>query len=831
MKNKNLSFFALLMILVSATFIPVWSVAPHPDLIKRVQNREIPKPYYLENNLEIRAMGVNTPTRVKGISNLLSGRLDEEFKVIAILVDFSDNVEQVQPSSFDDLLYGNQTGSLKNYFTEVSYGNLTLVTLNLPSALGWLRAPQTYSYYVNGQNGFGGYPRNAQKLAEDAVNLADPYVDFSQYDNDGDGYVDALFIIHSGPGAEFTGNDNDIWSHKWQMHEPQQMDGVTASIYSMEPEYWAAPGDMTCGVYAHEMGHSVFGLPDLYDYGYDSRGLGRWSLMAGGSWNGSLGASPAHPDAWCRIQMGWVSPTVVSTNMFGASIPGIENNPTIFRLWTTGQQGSEYFLVENRRQSGYDAALPASGLLIYHVDEAVANNDNQWYPGHTNSGHYKVALEQADGLWELETDDNSGDGDDPFPGGTNNRTFDDNSTPDSRDYDFESTDVAVRNISNSAQIMTADLIVGTPSDIPVSLPDTSAEQGAELCIPLEVGNVTGQNITAFEFTVTFDPDLVNVVDPYFDLTGGLADGWTVLQTHDNQTGLINVGGFGTTALSGQGQLLCLQFLSGMQAGVSPLNFTSFMFNEGTPAVLTTNGSLTVEGETIPVSLPDTSAAQGAELCIPLEVGNVTGQNITAFEFTVTFDPDLVNVVDPYFGLTGGLADGWTVLQTHDNQTGLINVGGFGTTALSGQGQLLCLQFQVLPEAPRDSVSPLNFTSFMFNEGTPTAETSNGSLTVLPVGANDEENGWTIPSNHYFSQNYPNPFNPTTMFEFGVPRTSHIIVRAFDILGRQVDVLADGMIQAGHHQVIWNCGDCSSGVYLVVMSGDGFNIVRKATLIR
>jgi len=89
----------------------------------------------------------------------------------------------------------------------------------------------------------------------------------------------------------------------------------------------------------------------------------------------------------------------------------------------------------------------------------------------------------------------------------------------------------------------------------------------------------------------------------------------------------------------------------------------------------------------------------------------------------------------------------------------------------------------------------------------------------------------IPEHYYLHHNYPNPFNPTTTFNFGVPKTSHVSIRIYDVLGRQVDTLVDGLIQPGHQQVIWNCNDCSSGVYLVVMSGEGFNIIRKATLIR
>jgi hypothetical protein len=182
--------------------------------------------------------------------------------------------------------------------------------------------------------------------------------------------------------------------------------------------------------------------------------------MAGGSWNGPKGASPAHPDAWCRLQTEAASPTILSSNLPGATLPAINTTPVIYRLWTDGAGGSQFFLVENRRKMGYDAYLPSQGLLIYHVDETQSGNDDQWYPpSHTEYGNYLVALEQADGQWWLEKNFNSGDIKDPYPGGTNNRAFDATSWPDSKDYDFNDTKVAVRNISDSDSIMTADLYV------------------------------------------------------------------------------------------------------------------------------------------------------------------------------------------------------------------------------------------------------------------------------------------------------------------------------------------------------------------------------------
>jgi len=244
-------------------------------------------------------------------------------------------------------------------------------------------------------------------------------------------------------------------------------DGVYVHDYSIEPEYWYSTADMTAGVYCHELGH-VFGLPDLYDYGYDSEGDGDWSLMAGGSWNGYLGNSPAHPDAFCISRLGFADPVNIAIDLDSAIIPAIEDTGVIYRLWTNGLPGSQYFLVENRQKTKYDTGLPGAGLLIWHVDENVHGNDNQWYPGHTSSGHYEVALEQADGLWQLEKNLNQGNTGDPFPGSSDKRNFTPCTTPSSNSYSFLDTRVVVLNISNSGSLMSADFKVSSANTLPAN---------------------------------------------------------------------------------------------------------------------------------------------------------------------------------------------------------------------------------------------------------------------------------------------------------------------------------------------------------------------------
>jgi len=415
------SFFIFLL---SFIFLQqVFAIDLSPELKKKLQAEG--KWYqYIETMKQVRARGVDRPFKeAVDLRRLIANSKTTVYlNALVILVDFNDQPadSNYTPADFDTLLFStgvHPTGSMNDYYLETSYNQVGVTGVTTI----WLRMPQDYSYYVAGQRGFGNYPNNAQKLVEDAVSAADPLVDFSLYDNDNDGTVDALFVVHSGPGYEATGNTNDIHSHAWGI-TPQLRDGVTVSGYSMEPELFNTAGELIrMGVFGHEFGH-VLGLPDLYDTDYSSRGLGRWSMMAGGSWNnGQL--TPAHFDAWCRYQLGWIDPVILSSDSAAVSIAAIEDTALAFVLWTEGQINAEYFLLENRQKSGFDTYLPSSGLLIYHIDESASGNFNDWHP--------TVMLEQADGLFDLQNNINSGDAGDPFPGTSGKTQFDANGSPNS----------------------------------------------------------------------------------------------------------------------------------------------------------------------------------------------------------------------------------------------------------------------------------------------------------------------------------------------------------------------------------------------------------------
>jgi immune inhibitor A len=389
--------------------------------------------------------------------------------VLVLLVDFPDNHHRFSKTDFENILFRTGNQSMQDYYAEVSYQQLHLDGV----AVDWRMMAHPYSYYVGDSFGlYSFYPQNAQGLVEDAVRLADPTVNFATYDNDGDGYVDGLFVVHAGVGAEATGNTSDIWSHKWQLSDPelgcpgayQTNDGVLVDVYSMEPEELTDNEFITPGVFCHEFGH-VLGLPDLYNTSDGGPGIGMFCLMAAGSWGGSpAGSRPVHPSSWCKYILGWLNPDSLeaggATSANPAQLPACAQTPKAYRIlenpggadWQADGSGSgEYFLVENRYQTGFDQSLPGSGLLILHIDERQSGN--------TDPSHPLVGILQGDrdpdfllasGDWGTAADLWQSDSLGLF----------NNSVPASVLYDGSPTGVAVKKISAAGPVMTADLEIG-----------------------------------------------------------------------------------------------------------------------------------------------------------------------------------------------------------------------------------------------------------------------------------------------------------------------------------------------------------------------------------
>jgi immune inhibitor A len=441
--------------------------------------------------------------------------IDPVQKVLVICVEFTTDPpggpeERLDPSYFDDLLFGSNYDppeyapyprhptdrTLKNYYQEVSYGKVDIVTADLPSAIGWAQAGNRYDSYCRPDgihdNGFGPFPENSQGLVMDAIRAVDPVVDFSQYAVDGE--VPYIFVVHAGVGAEFSGDPSLIWSHEWLLSDETGQDGcwadgVKIDLYVMVPELNGDPNGYafsppvgpyppTVGVIVHEFGH-LLGLPDEYDYGYESDGTGFYSPMARGNWGMwypnpkfpdylmFLGNSPTHFDAWSKCRLGFVTPCAVDP---GAPLPVIlepvERSPAVYRMDVPGSGGKEYFLLENRQPIGFDQGLifitgpidplhpqpGPHGLAIWHIDDTVLTR-NYWRPNEaqnwkefrsegwkrawTGESHYGISLIQADDQWHLEhTAYAGGDPCDLYPGALGATRFSSDTRPNSSSYYF-----------------------------------------------------------------------------------------------------------------------------------------------------------------------------------------------------------------------------------------------------------------------------------------------------------------------------------------------------------------------------------------------------------
>lgn len=260
-----------------------------------------------------------------------------EDKVLVLLVEYSDfkhnnikqepgymysndfNKEHYEKMLFGDddftLFNGEKVKTFKQYYEEQSGGSYTVNG----TVSNWLTVSGTAKEYGD-DNPAGGHdnlaPKGPRNLVADALKAAvasgldlSNYDEFDQYDIDGDGdqnepdgLVDHLMVLHAGVGQEAGGGalgDDAIWSHRWNLGGVYAVPGTTAKV-----DYWGGkmaafdytiePEDGAVGVFAHEFGHDL-GLPDEYDTQYSGQGepVASWSIMSGGSWNGNIAGTEA----------------------------------------------------------------------------------------------------------------------------------------------------------------------------------------------------------------------------------------------------------------------------------------------------------------------------------------------------------------------------------------------------------------------------------------------------------------------------------------------------------------------------------------------------------
>lgn len=408
---------------VAATLMTTGGALQAQDIEARAQlsGRTLPRAYFERVRQDPTIFEVQ-----RGWTQRTAGRagvaVTGNLRLIVVQALFSDSPEPgISAAEIQRALFDGPTpyGTLTEFYREISGGRLEVTGTVTP----WVRTRTSVSEAAGSSMGLGGDARVGSYLLQ-ALASADSTVDFGQFDNDGpdgrpnsgddDGYVDAVAFQYIERSASCGGPA--VWPHRSRVSGWPEANGTPYRSNDRRPDGQpvlvndyiiqstadcGATGSPTASVIAHELGH-VLGLPDIYD---SSGGiqpwqrrwvLGCWTLMAAGAWgcgDGSVHGTarrPSHMGPWEKAQLGWLNEQPVGEVRDHEFVLGpVASGGSALRVPLSS---SEYLHIEYRPNTGFDADLPAGGVLIYHVDPARSLR-----PCATCPRIYRIALEEADG--------------------------------------------------------------------------------------------------------------------------------------------------------------------------------------------------------------------------------------------------------------------------------------------------------------------------------------------------------------------------------------------------------------------------------------------------
>ena len=350
-------------------------------------------------------------------------------KGLVILVNFKDKKMQSKhtQAEWNDYFnkvgynkYGNN-GSVHDYFYAQSYGKLDLEF----DVIGPVTVSKNMASY--GANDAQGNDIDPAGMIKEACELAyaKEKMDMSQYDWDGDGAVDQVYVIYAGYGEAAGGEANTIWPHEWDIQGGGYslvLGGQRIRTYACSSELNGGYGTDISGIgtACHEFSHCM-GIPDFYDTaGGGCFGMDAWDLMDYGSYGGD-GYEPTGYNTYEKWVSGWIEPTILTEPCYIKNMKPLSDAPEACVVFNEANK-NEYYIFENRQLNGTDVALPNHGMLVIHVDY----DQKVWFDNEVNntSNHQRFTVVPADNKLTSETV--SGD---TYPGTTKSTELTDTSKP------------------------------------------------------------------------------------------------------------------------------------------------------------------------------------------------------------------------------------------------------------------------------------------------------------------------------------------------------------------------------------------------------------------
>ncbi|MDD7303841.1 MAG: M6 family metalloprotease domain-containing protein [Bacteroidaceae bacterium] len=314
-------------------------------------------------------------------------------KGLVILVNFTDTKFTFAQSNLKDAFskegYKNEVpgigtlgiGSVRDYFLAQSYNKLD-IDFNVVGPVNLSKSMASYG----ADNGGKGEDADAAGMVVEAIDLVDSQVNFKDYDWDGDGEVEQVYVIYAGYGQAQGAPANTIWPHEWDLESakkgPLTRDGVKINTYACSNELMGSglndkddfrdangkPVLDGIGTACHEFSHCL-GFPDSYDTEDKdgvNYGMGSWDLMCSGSYNG-MSYIPAGYNSYQRKEAGWLTPTELTTFTEVSALPALSSQAQAYIIYNQKNR-DEYYLLENRQAEDWDSELEAAGMLVLHLD-------------------------------------------------------------------------------------------------------------------------------------------------------------------------------------------------------------------------------------------------------------------------------------------------------------------------------------------------------------------------------------------------------------------------------------------------------------------------------
>lgn len=754
--------------------------------------------------------------------------------MVVILANFTDTNPSYSQTNFDNMMNQNNysgIGSFKQYYLEVSYGQLTVNT----TVVGWVTVPNNHDYY--------GPESRWAEFARDAVYAADPEVDYSQFDNDGDGRVDGVAIYHQGKGQETTGDTSDIWSHSFTLLGGGyfvNLDGVQITDYTMQAEkqYWSMSG---IGVICHEFGHNL-GTPDFYDTDYQTGGsqdgTGEWDIMGSGAYNGG-GDRPAHHNMWSKAFYGWVQPQELYYDG-NISIPSSTTNPIAY-YFTTPVDG-EYIMLENVQQSGFNASVPGNGLLVYHADE-------NWIQSHLNQNNINTTSHQGFYVYPAQGGVNSSSATFPTYSIT---SLTDNSYPSIPSWGNYDVSKSLTNISKSGGVVSFDFADNSAYIPEVTMTNLMNNRcfmlGEEINLDLTIESSI-LDVSMVEIFVNGTTEYVHVAEPYNYTMEASFEHNSISDNSDPNEVMVR-------AYSGSNiydSYFYFNVITDEQTYLDQFEeYADFSLSFGEWELIDNDNQ---ETKYLPYyDYPNQTSPKSFMIFNPeettpyiREIEAYSGSKMVASFSNSSDVPNDDWLISPEISLA-------VVIDEYDWDM-LVKLNVLGT---SEPGELFNVlystaetdyeEFMAFNDVPIEAEEDWNNLSFMLPSASIATKiaiqvVSTGGMFVMVdditasvvLAVSNEENEVITP-NLLTASNYPNPFNPETTISFDMPKAGKANISIFNLKGQLVKTILNDEVAIGNHNIVWEGRDSqnravASGIYFFRVKTDTQTTQKKMILMK